>query len=449
MESWTGTVFSLLTIGYVLISLQREWDKVWRDQTQKNFWQSLDHQGINVKANDKRLFATKNLQSEIQAIQENQEKQRINKSTDTEKFQLSYHFTDIEVILDACHLLLVYISRGFPNSTPENVKMENWIKEFIPLFFGLDSDRFAAYMTDVYDETPPNETADDDTPTPDEGSSSRGRRHGKKQDLLRGVLDRRNGKYPRTDGSNAGSKESTPDVSSAVEDDNAGTESANDDAASADVTTNKWMEHPPLGNMRNKRDVQLSEPYKRDSYNMYSNVHMYAFFRLFEWLYSRLLVIKQEEDTVREDVRRSMIHKPATELMMVDKTAADYFADTSDDANYYQQILHMTEECFKNVIENKSLEEVIRRFYPKGGAKMFTADKLCFAIVKTIQSIMTNDGKDRSWDIMYLFMKDREKEETTHNLEVQYRKQAERLCKDGEMYRITFVSLLLFFSHPL
>jgi paired amphipathic helix protein Sin3a len=57
-----------------------------------------------------------------------------------------------------------------------------------------------------------------------------------------------------------------------------------------------------------------------------------------------------------------------------------------------------------------------------------------------VASIFTGDSRDRSSDIANLFFKEREKEETTHHQEIQYRKQVERLVKDGDIYRITYVS---------
>jgi paired amphipathic helix protein Sin3a len=409
--------------------------------TQKNFYKSLDHQGLIIKAIDKKLFNPKALQNEITTAYEQQQKARV-KSLDAPKYQLSFSFKDLDVVVDTAHLLLVYFRAAFPPSTPDNMKMESWVKEFIPLFFDIDPNEFNSRIANIDDDTPPNEGAEEDTPTPD-GGSSRGRRAAaaKKQDLRRGLLDRRNGNFSRVEGSNVGSKESTPDVSSAVEDDIPGTESPVEDAVSTDVTNNKWMDHPPLGNMRNQRDIGLTTPYKRETYNMYSNGHMYSFMRLFEILYERLLGIKDEEDDVQEDARRSNMDKAANGLGMADKRADQYFINYEDHPSYYSRILAMVEDFLRYTDPSlPQLEDVLRRFYPKSGAKLHSIDKLSFALAKAAQSTVTNDVKDKSWEIMYLFMRDREKEETTHAAEVQIRKQAEKFCKEGEMYRIAYVS---------
>jgi len=54
-------------------------------------------------------------------------------------------------------------------------------------------------------------------------------------------------------------------------------------------------------------------------------------------------------------------------------------------------------------------------------------------------NILGGDSKDKSVEITNLFMKDRERPDTTRKQEIQYRKQVERLSKDAEVYRISYV----------
>ena len=62
-------------------------------------------------------------------------------------------------------------------------------------------------------------------------------------------------------------------------------------------------------------------------------------------------------------------------------------------------------------------------------------------IAKFAGTIFNGDSKDKSSDIIGMFFKEREREQTTHNHEIQYRKQVEKLVKDADLYRITFVCL--------
>ena len=417
------------------------------------FWKSLDHQGIHAKTVDKKQFQAKTLQNEIQARYEEQKRARIAPWNTVPKYQFQYTFDDTEIILDATRLLLTYIDRSHAINGADQSKLEVFVKDFIPTFFGLDREKFQQHMSDIYDSSPPNEDFEDDGQATEELSATRGRRavNGKKTDLLRGVLERgRTGKPARKEKEGSaisGSKESTPDVTSTVDEDTAApADSAAESGTSMDMTDFRWMDHPTTGNFRGKRDVQPNEPYRRDNYTLYCNLNIYCFFRMFELLYERLAHIKANEKQVYENVRRQKAPKAAHDLRMVDRTPSDFFVDTGTRANYYQQIVKMCEEVLKTELDMSHLEETLRRFYMQNGWQLYTFDKLLSATVKFAISVLGSDTKDKSSDILNLFLKDREKEETTHQKELDYRKQVEKLTKEGDVYRISFVSL---FPSPL
>lgn len=47
---------------------QTEWNKVWREIDGKNYYKSLDHQGLTFKNIDKRVLSTKSLVPEIEVL---------------------------------------------------------------------------------------------------------------------------------------------------------------------------------------------------------------------------------------------------------------------------------------------------------------------------------------------------------------------------------------------
>src|SRR5436190_10255975 len=157
------------------LQLQREWDKVWREQMQKGFWRSLDHQAIIMKGGDKKLFVAKHIQHEIQAKLE--ESRNIRKSGyQVSNYQFDFAFDDSEVILDATHLLLCYIDRNSAGFGTDPQKVMAFVKDFIPIFFGMDRDGFRTYLNEVYDTTPASEEADDESVPPEEIVTIRTRR---------------------------------------------------------------------------------------------------------------------------------------------------------------------------------------------------------------------------------------------------------------------------------
>lgn len=418
---------------------------MWRESTQKLFWKSLDHQGLNARQADKRQFQTKTLQNEIQVRCEEQKRQKHISRIQPPDYQFEFSFDDSEVVMDASHLLLTYAETMYLADLP---RLSTFIKEFIPLFFGLDPLQFQQRVKDVFNSTPPMTYADEDTVTQDEPTSVRSRKvNGKRNDLLRDVLDRtRNGKGVKkgTQDSTASSRASTPEPLPVAEGDMMGSvESFAADSTQLDDGAPRWLDHPQAGDLLSSRDIIPTSPYRRDTFNMYCNLPIYCFFRMFIILYERLCNLKRNEDEVHEAVRRAKAAKPALELRMIDKEPQDFFADTSSGANYYFQMLNMFEDHVKDDHnpEKEHIEDILRRFYLRSGWQMYNFDKMLSALARFGLAILGLDGKDKSWEILQLFKKDRVKEETTHQDELHFRKSVEKHAKDGDIYRIAYVGL--------
>lgn len=421
---------------------QREWDKIWREQMQKAYWRSLDHQAIASKGTDKKLFVAKHIQTEIQAKHE--ESKNLRKSGfQVPKYQFEFSFTDPAVLIDATHLLLTFIDRNSAGFGADPQKVMMFIKDFIPVFFGMDRDTFHVYMNELSSGTSPVDEGEDDSSAADDAatprSSSRKGLTNKKMDLLRDVLERRSEKASRIDkeGSAPASRDGTPDAALVP------STPIPDPTETFDVAELKWMEHPGQGNFNQQREYNLNETYEKKAHHLYANLNIFCFFRTFEILYSRLLRIKLHEKDAHDDVRRALIGKPAQELHLIDKVPTDFFYDTDPKANLYQQIVRMCEEVIKGDLETSHLEETLRRYYLRSGYQLYNLEKMFTGVAKFAGAIFNGDSKDRSSDIINLFFKERDKEETTHNQEIQYRKQVERLVKDSEIFRITYVSVYL------
>ena len=390
------------------------------------------------QAQNSRQFQPKQLQTEIQTKYEEQRRQRSISANPVSKYQFEYTFDDVDMIYDICHLILTYVHASNHGNTIDQTRVESFFNTFIPTFFDLDPDNFQRKMSDIYIGTPSNEEAEDEA-VAEEVAPARGRRggNGRKGTLLRGVLDR---KQKDRDGSAMrDSKETTPDIGS-IDDDNAATPS--EDTSRADATDHRWTELP-------QGPIRGDEPFKRDSFNLYASLHIYCFFRLFEMVYARFAFIKANEAAVHEDVRRANLHKPADDLSMADRKPAEYFNDVSPGANYYRQILGQCESVVKGELEMSHLEDTLRRFYIQKGYQLYTLEKMLNTCARNAMQILVSDNKDKSLEIIHLFYKDRKEDETTHDAELLYRKQVDKLSKDGDIYRITYVSSQFSSSFPI
>ncbi|KAJ5765740.1 hypothetical protein N7520_005299 [Penicillium odoratum] len=416
---------------------QREWDKVWREQMQRAYWRSLDHQAIATRQTDKKLFIAKNIQQDLQGKFEEAQNRR-KSGLKAPKVQADFKMEDMDVLLDTTHLLCMYIDRSTSGFGAEPQRLINFVKDFIPIFFGLDRETFHDYMDELMLAATPPEELEDNFGTEEESAASRKAPNTQKLDLLREVLERRVEKVSQEKSNGVAEhpqeqQQPTPEIGRALS-------SAVSEAEEAfDVAELKWMEHPGQGNFNVEHEYTLNEKYKKTEHHMYCNLNILCFLRTFEILYERLLRIKNQEESAHEQVRRGLLPKPAHELCLIDRFPSDFFYDVDPKANLYKQIVRMCEEVIRGDIDQIHLEETLRRFYMQGGYLLYNLERIFSSITKFVASIFTGDSRDRSSDIANLFFKEREKEETTHHQEIQYRKQVERLVKEGDIYRITYI----------
>ncbi|KAF2013402.1 hypothetical protein BU24DRAFT_236899 [Aaosphaeria arxii CBS 175.79] len=414
---------------------QREWEKVWREQTQKIFWKSLDHQSLSVKQNDKRQFQQKSLSNEIQVRYEEQKRMQEIQELPQPDYQFAFSFKDEDVLIDVARLILAYAEN---NTGVDFAKVVPFIKEFVPLFFGIDSTKFDQRVQSFARDSSSNESGED-TPSAEEDTSNRSQKQ-KKGDLRRGVLDPRGkSRKEKEDSTASASRDTTPDVTSAAEEEAAESSNSNGNGnGTGERSSARWVEHSAQPTALGDRELEHDEPYRRTVYNMYANSPIYCFFRMFVYLYERLLKLKENEDEVRETVTRALVHKPAHDLKMLDKQPSDFFKDTSPTANYYQQILDLLQEQILSEVDMATIEETLRRYYLQCGWQMYSFDRLMGSLVRFSLAVVSHDNKEKTQDIYNLFRKDRVNEVTTHKQEIGYRKAVEKFAKDADTYRIAY-----------
>jgi paired amphipathic helix protein Sin3a len=135
---------------------QREWNKVWREVDGRNYYKSLDHQGVNFKANDKKNYGPKQLVQEIEAKRNEQSKERA-KLVDPvfartlPKDHYAFKLEDAGVLNDCVKLILTFLDRTntVQYSRSDKMQIESFLQSFVPTFFMLDSVDFEAGIASV------------------------------------------------------------------------------------------------------------------------------------------------------------------------------------------------------------------------------------------------------------------------------------------------------------
>jgi paired amphipathic helix protein Sin3a len=444
---------------------QREWQKVWRDQTARVFWKSLDHQGITIKANDKRLFQIKSLVAEITAKRDEQINRRLSPTTPVPEYQFEYKMDDQGIILDISRLLAVALENGTGFSIVDREKIDGFIKSFIPLFFGI-SNRDVEDMVNAVARKTPDEDGDESVYAGAESPSARaaGRRQDHDTDLLRNVLKRSKGKQTfrkDKDGSMTPHGQSR-DSSQEPHDQDVEMTSPSSERGGKDEGT--WISRPMktlTGLKQGAVPMSPVEPEERavsqrSVYTLYCNQTIYGFFRSFQILYDRLASIKNSEAQIRKDVEARMKHKVAHDLNIMSTRIEEIFPDTSATANFYSQILDMCEKLLEGEMDLPGFEESLRTVCVSEGWKLYTIEKSCSSILKFIQQIIPSDSKDKgaekekTADILLRFEKDRmrtefSRERGEYQELISYRRAIEGMMNSAdELFRIDWVCLSIF-----
>ena len=150
---------------------KREWEKVWREVDSRNFYKSLDHQGVAFKSNDKKAITGKALLAEIERIKEEQDKKRLEEDAVSEgdahnpqerikrtqvspRHQLDYDMHDGAVLQDAIKLTLCFLERNDQRQSGSNVpqynvverrRIEAFLRHYAMHLFGMGADFDAAF----------------------------------------------------------------------------------------------------------------------------------------------------------------------------------------------------------------------------------------------------------------------------------------------------------------
>ncbi|KAG5519162.1 hypothetical protein PMAC_002250 [Pneumocystis sp. 'macacae'] len=421
---------------------QREWNKVWRETEYKNFYKSLDHQGITFKSNDKKAITSRILLTEIDTLRKQQREACINYSKSKSKSQFKYEFQDQDILIDILCLLSKQLEHAPGISISDKEKLEKFLKYFFSLFFELDQktviNRINAFINENLEEisiNPIEQTLPQTENTPNKKRS-------KDPDLLKDVLkkNRRGQGKDKNETFISGqnkdfNSENAPKNASNEKNDSIKNDINNSNILeSAERATEVWIQHKkgdlttePISNSNASSNQTSNVKKKRHVYNFFTNSSFYCFYRIFYMLYSRLLKIKSIEDKVVAENQAKKPNPITIELGLHINRLSELELPVLPDVPYYQQLLGFCRKLIQNDIEQNGFEDILRYMYGINGYPFYTVDKV-------LHSIITDT---KSAEIILLFEKDRQLVKTTPRQQIIYRVQVESILgPDESLYRI-------------
>eukprot|EP00117_Sycon_ciliatum_P016959 scpid21185/ scgid16167/ Paired amphipathic helix protein Sin3a; Histone deacetylase complex subunit Sin3a; Transcriptional corepressor Sin3a len=115
----------------------RCFNKHWRDQNEKYYLKSLDHQGITFRTNDLRYIRSKSLVHEIENVFDEHQEKASDGSTahDPSEPHMTFRYQDKSILEDAASLIIHHLKRQTNIQKDEKTKIKQLIQCFLPDFF--------------------------------------------------------------------------------------------------------------------------------------------------------------------------------------------------------------------------------------------------------------------------------------------------------------------------
>ncbi|KAL4622772.1 paired amphipathic helix protein Sin3a-like isoform X1 [Arapaima gigas] len=365
---------------------QRGFNKIWREQNEKYYLKSLDHQGINFKQNDTKVLRSKNLLNEIETIyDERQEQASEENAAPPSGPHLTLPYEDSQILEDAAALIIHHVKRQAGIQKEDKYKIKQVVHHFLP-------DVLFARRGELSDLEPDDEDDDVDM---DEGGA-------KKPNGLAG-------------GGAGGGSPAKP----------------------------KLLFSGTAAQKLRGSDEVYNLFYVNNNWYILLRLHQILCARLLRIYTQAERQIEeecQERDWEQEvlGLRRDKNGSPAIQLRL--KEPLDIEVE-----DYYSAFLEMVRNLLDGNMDATQYEDSLREMFTIHAYIAFTMDKLIQSIVRQLQHIVTDEI---CVQVTNLYLSESANgatggllstQATTPGLEMAYQRKAEQLMSDENCFKLMFV----------
>ncbi|XP_034946100.1 paired amphipathic helix protein Sin3a isoform X2 [Chelonus insularis] len=374
---------------------QKGFNKIWREQNEKYYLKSLDHQGINFKQNDVKALRSKSLFNEIETLYDERHEQA-DDAASTGHSNIGPHlvlsYKDKSVFDDAANLLIHHVKRQTAIHKEDKQRIKILLKHFIPdLFFH-----------------PRQELSDDERDDDEE-----------KEDT--GITP-------------CGSNSQTLTASTAT-------------VSNLQNARNKTPQSPPNASIKIEQDIKVpvhamsADPEEAYTLFMGSN-SWYLFLRLHQILYERLTkMYERAQALAEEESRYKQQRKESTAVALRLKPKSELEIE-----DYYPAFLDMVKNVLDGNMESTVYEDTLREMFGIHAYIAFTLDKVVTYAVRQLQHLV---GDSICQQCMELFQREQRQPKencgagglcaTAHlraGAEMAYQRRAEKTMAEENCFKI-------------
>uniref|UniRef100_A0AAV2L269 Paired amphipathic helix protein Sin3b n=1 Tax=Knipowitschia caucasica TaxID=637954 RepID=A0AAV2L269_KNICA len=452
---------------------QQGFNKIWREQYEKAYLKSLDHQGVNFKQNDMKALRCKSLLNEIESVYDERQEQSTEEggvgqqgrnssgSAPPSEPHMDFTYEDKQILEDAAALIIYHVKRQPTIHKDDKDHIKRIIQHFVPdLFFSRRGE-----LSDTEDWT-------DDEPEPEDGAdrgADRGVSTASPGATVNSTMT--SGAAPST----GGQPQSQPthlqsQAQQQMNGESRRRRSSPSQPADAETTTttpstvNQLVVTMPSTPMEvtatapaervDLRDPEAEHQKEMDGvYNLFFvNNNWYFFLRLHQTLCSRLLrVYRQAErqllDHRAEQSRERLLlaegrREKACDLAMELRLKQPSEVELEE---YYPAFLDMVRSLLDGNLDSTQYEDTLREMFTIHAYIGFTIDKVIHNIVRQLQHLVSDEV---CLQVVDLYLAERKRGAAGGNLssqcvraawETSFQWKAERVMAEENCFKVMFI----------
>uniref|UniRef100_A0A0R3RJ47 HDAC_interact domain-containing protein n=1 Tax=Elaeophora elaphi TaxID=1147741 RepID=A0A0R3RJ47_9BILA len=367
-------------------------NRIWREETDKHFIKSLDHQSIIFKQNDLKLLRAKTIVSQFENLYD----ERADRNDEGESVEYGPHCIysypeDIHVLYDVNDLVIHYVKRQANIQKEEKRHAKRYLKRFVPELFNI----------------PPQELSDE------EEIEDRDR-------ISQNPEEERN-VGPRT---NEAQK----------------------------VTLNNDAESKNAQSPGGKESATYRLFYGANTWCIFIRLHHLMCDRLAYLKKTHREIIKNHEveERIRME-RESIINRCAGDDGSLKSVELDtklglslLKPDSQSPLNYYSALINEVKNLLDGLIDSVAFEDNVRKMFGTAAYLTFTMDKIIITIARQLQNMSCEDANIASMDLykkyrfehpVSLYSRDKNEE----NIDDAYERAAQEVLANQNCFKTFFL----------
>ncbi|KAL7829066.1 hypothetical protein SRHO_G00327000 [Serrasalmus rhombeus] len=400
---------------------QQGFNKIWREQYEKAYLKSLDHQGVNFKQNDMKALRSKSLLNEIESIYDERQEQSTEEGGVGQQGReggrvvsephLVFTYEDKQILEDAASLIIYHVKRQPTIHKDDKDHIKRIIQHFVPdLFFSRRGE-----LSETEDWT-------DEEAEGEEGGGATGG-DGGGGGLGGGVSAGAAGGQQQLNG-----------------------EARRRRCNSTDASVGPIAQEEPSEEQEQQKELD-------GVYNLFFvNNNWYFFLRLHQTLCSRLLRVYRQaerqllEHRAEQSAERVLVAEgrrdKATDLAMELRLKQPSEVELEE---YYPAFLDMVRSLLDGNLESTQYEDTLREMFTIHAYIGFTVDKLIQNIVRQLQHLVSDEV---CLQVAELYTAERKRGAAGGNLssqcvraawETSYQWKAERVMAEENCFKVMFI----------